>query len=129
MEPRKVKAFKNLIKECIREVLREELPTILNESRSNTRYTNTVESLRPKPNKNPYMVESVQKPQRFQDIKSTLNPIEQALLQTARNMTVEDKAALKNTGIEQQGMGRFDPGIGEIVDYQPSSMRLPNFPM
>ncbi len=136
---KKIEIFKQFLKETIREVLKEELELLKEELKSNKPVLE--ESIRPTRRSFEEFLPGIKKQNKpQQQVKPTVqlssNPLEKILQQTAMSMTGQD---FQNTGagmlmeesvpIPMQMNPAMMQSIGEIEEYTPSSMNLPNFPM
>lgn len=129
--------FKRLIKECLREVLKEELsilkeelqikkPIVENKIPAKFNYKEFI-----MPSKHQIVAK---KPiiQTQNRAKLSSNPIENILNETAKNMTHDDfqSFSMNPSSMVESSMPMYAPNmnIGEVEEYFPQSMNLPKFP-
>lgn len=142
MKPTKSQIFKKLLKEAVREVIREELKTILIEQRNVQIKDFNDKNAKPliREVKRPDWSEFLPKsPQRAQQrpayIPTTVsNPLASLIQDTAKNMSGDEYSTIVNANssmINSQGSVGMNPqsmmdSIGEIEDWNPTSVHLPN---
>lgn len=157
MKKTRSQLFKELIKEAVREVLRAEFRTILREELQKVQpiMETTKHTLSAYPTKKRSYEEFLPK---HSTSTNTINrntppvpvvlnsnmstdPIKKLLADTAKNMTSEDYRTLANPGSQHAQMpinmstipmmsqnSNVDMNIGEIEEWTPTSIKMPQFP-
>lgn len=140
---KKSEIFKKFLKEAVREVIHEEVRSIIREELANTKPLIT-EQITTRRNFDEFLPGFNKKPQQQKTVtKIPSNPIEKILMETAKNMSGEEMRKIANVGpvvtknvtpaYSSSPIQNFNPqmmeSIGEIEDWLPSTVNLPDFPI
>ncbi len=152
MKKPKSQLFKELIKEALREVIRNEFRIILREELQKIQpiMETTKPTLSGYPTKKRTYEEFLPKrstmtnhaqPVVLNSNPTTMDPIQKLIMDTAKNMTQEDYRTLANPGSQHAQMpinmstipmmsqnSNVNMDIGEIEEWTPTSIKMPQFP-
>ena len=139
----KVSQFKNIIKECVREVLKEELKVIIHEELSNIKLDSKNSNNNTKFDFTNFLNENYNNtgnitPVKEHSIPLSNNPLTNILREVQQNMSAEDKREFSSMGNFNTSMlnspiiGNVDPDINPSTlmnDNEFSSVQMPSFPL